>query len=269
MALGELKENILDVTGRPAGSSVVTQILPNVFNLSSYAGQNEALLGLESGNNNSLQSRGKALAKHNDETRKRAERSRKSTEDFVFLDTLQRARAASVRLAREVADIEKDYQAQYGDAWREHIAMEVFGEDEVPERKDGESVTEYRERLDREMVERMIDPATSKAKEEYADSPHKRWAEKRYRQMQVDSQLAIAEDESRPQAERDQAALNAANAAVESGSEQNMSQTIARVEQDSEAYTELDDGLDDKMDDSTSTSDPEGAAAFLALPPPA
>ena len=248
---GEFRKNLKDVTGQSAFDASMSGHLPNAFNLNSNLGQKEALLGLDSGSADSLQSRGIALSKHQEDTRKRAERSRKSNNDIVLLDMLEKARAEAAQVAREVAEIEAEYQAKYGDAWREHISMEIFGPDEVPERKEGESITEYRERLDREMVAQMIDPATGKVKEEYADSPHKRWAERRYRQLGVDANLEIAEDETRPQEEREQALKSI----IDSGDEQRMGYAIAQVRQDSNAYAKLDDGLDDAMQETMSESD--------------
>lgn len=84
-------------------------------------------------------------------------------------------------LKRDIVRLEAGFEAQYGDAWREEIALRVFGPDEIPQQREGESIEEYRKRLEKELVAKMLNPDGS-IKDEYLNDPDLRkyaeWAQK-------------------------------------------------------------------------------------------
>lgn len=135
----------------------------------------------------------------------KAKKARQSASNFLFLDLMDQASRYAAQLAADVARIEADYEAQYGDAWIETIALEVLNPDEIPERQDGESIKDYRERVRETLLDRMVDPSSGDIRPEYANSPHANWAERAWKHEKVDAQMDIATDESRPQAEREAA----------------------------------------------------------------
>ena len=98
---------------------------------------------------------------------------------------LARMQARSAELSREIADWENQFEEQLGDAWRETIANEILDPDQIPERRDGESMDAYRARLEAILVAEMID-ANGNIKPEYADSPYARWAQAEYEKHEVD-----------------------------------------------------------------------------------
>jgi len=136
---------------------------------------------------------------------KRSKEAKRTADNILFLDLLGQAEAYAAQLAADVAEIEAGYEAQYGDAWIEQIAMEVLDPDAIPERREGEDIVSYRERVKETLLAEMINPATGDVKQEYTDSEHANWAERRWKHEQVDAQMDIATDESRPQAEREAA----------------------------------------------------------------
>ena len=86
-------------------------------------------------------------------------------------------------LNRDIAKLEAGFEARFGDAWREEIALRVFGPDAVPAQRPGERIDDYRARLERELREEMLNPDGS-IKDRYKDDPelgkYAEWAQKIY-----------------------------------------------------------------------------------------
>ena len=86
-------------------------------------------------------------------------------------------------LNRDIAKLEAGFEAQFGDAWREEIALRVFGPDGVPAQRPGERIDDYRARLERALKEEMLNPNGS-IKDRYKDDPelekYAEWAQKIY-----------------------------------------------------------------------------------------
>ncbi|MEP2600848.1 MAG: hypothetical protein ABJH28_05215, partial [Paraglaciecola sp.] len=84
-------------------------------------------------------------------------------------------------LNRDIAVFEQGFEAQFGDAWREEIALRVFDADEIPKQRPDESIEDYRTRLEKELVDKMLNPDGS-IKDKYKDDPELRkyaqWAQK-------------------------------------------------------------------------------------------
>lgn len=123
----------------------------------------------------------------NSEAGKRKREERHQTR----LTLAEQARLLSEQLARQIAEMEFAFEAQHGDAWREHIANKVMDPDEIPVRRDGESMAEYRKRLEEALIAEMIDPTTGSLKPKYAssDDPDIRlygdWALARHRENEI------------------------------------------------------------------------------------
>jgi len=86
-------------------------------------------------------------------------------------------------LNRDIANIEAGFAKQFGDAWREEIALRVFGPDEIPQQREGESIEDYRKRLEKELIAKMLNPDGT-IKDEYLNDPELRkyaeWAQQRH-----------------------------------------------------------------------------------------
>lgn len=97
-------------------------------------------------------------------------------------DILQQALLDYIRdMNQDIAKLERNFEAEFGDAWREEIALRVFDEDEIPRQRPDESVKDYRTRLEKELVDKMLNPDGS-IKDKYKDDPNLRkyaqWAQK-------------------------------------------------------------------------------------------
>lgn len=110
--------------------------------------------------------------------RKEAQAQRDRTDTQILLEQIRVAQQIADAAGARAASAEAGFEAEFGDAWREEIALRVYGDDDIPQRMDGESMEDYRERLETELIEKMIDPETGKIKPEYKDHPsYGRYAE--------------------------------------------------------------------------------------------
>jgi len=74
-------------------------------------------------------------------------------------------------LQNSIADREHDLEERLGDAWIEIIAGKVLDPDEMPARQEGESIPDWRARVEDKMNEKMIDPETGEIRDEYKNHP--------------------------------------------------------------------------------------------------
>lgn len=150
------------------------------------------LMGLKSGSVAGVLERDAKLARSAQDARKAAsQKSKRAADNILFLNLLEQE---SARLGRNIAEMEARFEETYGDAWRETIANQILDPDEIPERRKGESITEYRERLEQVLIDKMIDPATGEIRPEYASNPdtaeYARWAKDQYDKSHVDADIA-------------------------------------------------------------------------------
>ncbi len=109
--------------------------------------------------------------------------AKKASQTHFFLIMLDQLEGSIEALRAEVEAMEQTFKEKYGDSWREKMALKIFGEDEMPQRRDGESMQEFRERLEKEIMNKMLNPDGS-IKPEYMDDPEMRsiaeWAQKQW-----------------------------------------------------------------------------------------
>jgi hypothetical protein len=151
------------------------------------------LMGLKGGSVAGVQERGMRLARNiQDAKSAESEKARRSADNVLFLNLLEQE---SARLGRNIAEMEATFEERYGDAWRETIANKVLDPDEIPERREGESMEDYRERLEDVLIEKMIDPATGEIRPKYASNPetaeYARWAKDQYDKAETDELIDV------------------------------------------------------------------------------
>jgi hypothetical protein len=135
----------------------------------------------------------------------REKKSKRDYEEQMFQSMLQRAQDWSDRLGRDIDGMEAEFTREYGDAWREHMALEIL-DPETAQRREGESVAEYRARLEEELRREMVNDDGS-IKDEYRTGPHTRWArwaQSEDQKREVDHFIARQNDESIPEEVRAQ-----------------------------------------------------------------
>lgn len=182
------------------------------------------------------------------------------------LDMIDQAMRLSERLGEHIAAMESEFRAQYGDAWREVAANKVMDPDTIPQRHKGESMAEYRERLEVALIATMIDPATGKAKSEFANSDdpdirrYAEWAEAQHRKSNVDAYLKRRSDPSLSEAERSQMDRSIAPT-IDAG-------TAILAEESLTAENRSSTTINDKIDQSmeTAKSDTTAEASAFGVP---
>lgn len=220
-------------------SSLNDAAVSNIHRIANFK-DNAELMGLKGGSVSGIQKRGESLARTvNASQSAQDEKAKKSFDNVLFLGLLDQAETYAAQLAADVAKIEASYEAQYGDAWVEQIALEVLGPDEIPERNEGEDIISYRARVKETLLEQMIDPATGQVKPEHSDSPHTQWAERSWKHEKVDAQMDIATDESRPQAEREAAV----QAVIDTGRHDDAAYAITSFDARDKEYEMLGDAM--------------------------
>lgn len=141
-----------------------------------------------------------ADAKAQDDQEKKAKRE---FEDRMYDNLLRRAQDWSDKLGRDIAGMEGEFTREFGDAWREHMAIAIL-DPEIAQRRDGESVTEYRKRLEQSLKDEMLN-ADGSIKDEYKSGPYARWAvwaQKQYHKGNVDDYIQKRSDPNASPAER-------------------------------------------------------------------
>jgi hypothetical protein len=100
-----------------------------------------------------------------------------------FIDLVDAANAFIEQLLRDIEELEAGFRARDGDAWREKLALKILDPDEIPQRLEGESIEEYRERLEPMLTDRMLD-ADGSIKAQYLNDPelsdYAQWAQKKH-----------------------------------------------------------------------------------------
>ncbi|HIG21764.1 hypothetical protein [Henriciella sp.] len=147
-------------------------------------------------------------AKNDAEEKKRRKQSSDALEMQMILNSMRERMAV---LDGQIADFEAGFEAKYGDAWREIMANEILDPDEIPERQPGESMEDYRERLENDLIEEMLDE-NGKIKDEYKNDPEKRqwaqWAEAQHERREIGRDYDVLSDPSSPTEQREASLQN-------------------------------------------------------------
>lgn len=102
----------------------------------------------------------------------------------------------------EIADgLEETFEDKYGAQWREHMALQILDEDEMPLRRDGESMADYEARVEQALMDKLLDE-NGNIKPEYKDHPEygqwAEWAHSRLKQRDLERTAELATDPSQP-----------------------------------------------------------------------
>ncbi|MDJ0922265.1 MAG: hypothetical protein QNI84_14145 [Henriciella sp.] len=177
--------------------------------------------------------------------------ARKSAENHLFLVTLNALQDQIDALGRQIDDMEADFENRYGDAWREDLALDILDEDIIPQRMDGESLADYRDRVEQALIDEMLDE-NGNIKPEYRDHPKygefAQWARKEWELRQA----RIAAAELDRVANDPEASTEERNAAFETANDQAL--WLARDEGSEAAQRAAERVADKRMDKTTATS---------------
>ncbi|WP_339715423.1 hypothetical protein [uncultured Sneathiella sp.] len=243
MALKEFKENMFDITGGEAG---------NARMLASIGDAHDGYL-------KSGFSLAQSFAQARDASK---EKARKSTGDITFLTLLENQLAW---LNDRIAEAEKSFEERYGEDWREQMAERILEPDEIPQRREGESMEDYRQRLEETLIEKMLDD-TGEIKSEYLNDPELRewaqWAQRQYLVKQVEREEAYVNEPGISEEERNRRiAENEASRSFKEREEARIKDTDPdRKAEQAENY---DQHRDQSMASDTTTADNQNSAFTL------
>jgi len=144
--------------------------------------ENTILLGQqENGSIAGLQERSATANKSNSTDNQKQEAKDKKLSEF--LHAYQIMQDYIDRLAKAVEQMEEGFRQRDGEEWREKLALRILGEDDIPQQEPGENIKAYRERLEKHLINEMLNPdGTIKGK--YKNDPkytdYAEWAQKQY-----------------------------------------------------------------------------------------
>jgi len=100
-----------------------------------------------------------------------------------FIELIEATRQYIERLQKDIEDLETRFRERDGDEWREKLALKILDPDEIPQQRDGESIEDYRKRLEPILINKMLNPDGS-IKKQYLDDLELRdyaeWAQKKF-----------------------------------------------------------------------------------------
>ncbi len=130
--------------------------------------ENALLMSRDNGSIAGVLERGAQAAKSITEAKKRQdERAKRSADNVLFLNMLDQRIAD---LDFRMGELEERLVAEFGEDWGQQVALEVLDPDEMPQRRDGESMADYEARVDAALAAEFLDE-DGNVKPEYKDHP--------------------------------------------------------------------------------------------------
>jgi len=154
------------------------------------ARENQILLGQKSGSIEGLQERSGVHDQSSERQRDKDKAKRKEINRFI--EILERVR-------HDLSAIEEGFRDREGDAWRENLALKILEPDDVPQRRDNESIGDYRMRLETHLIDEMLDPDGSiknKYKSDTKLSDYAQWAQKKFNYNRASGLVRELENEN-------------------------------------------------------------------------
>jgi hypothetical protein len=185
---------------------------------------------------------------------------KKSTRDLLHQILLDYIRDIN----RDITALEKGFEAEFGDAWREEIALRIYDEDEIPKQRPDETIDDYRARLEKELVDKMLNPDGS-IKDKYKNDPQLRkyaeWAQKIHNR---DIALSLASELKNPSTTHEQAQALIQQLEEVKSTEQNTyaARALDGHEQEKQAVLSVDDVNDDRQ--TVDVRSEQAASTFLS-----
>ncbi len=144
--------------------------------------ENTILLGQQEGGSiDGVQERSATASKSNSSENQNQETKDRRTARFIEL--VEQVRANIEQMKASIKALEESFQKRDGEEWREKLALKILGEDDIPQRRSGESIEAYRERLEILLIDELLN-ADGSIKGAYKNHPelgdYAQWAQKQY-----------------------------------------------------------------------------------------
>jgi hypothetical protein len=139
------------------------------------------LHGQLSGSVSGVMARGSVAS--NNSSKKAKEHKNRKRRAAQIAEIIEQIRNNIEKMEAEVKRLEDAFNVRDGEEWREKLALEILDEDEIPQRNPDERMGDYRERLEKHLIEEMLNP-DSTINDEYKDHPkygdYAEWAQKQF-----------------------------------------------------------------------------------------
>ncbi|MBL4601591.1 MAG: hypothetical protein JKY84_02480 [Emcibacteraceae bacterium] len=140
----------------------IKQIAENASDMAQLSGSNEGLI---------LTGAATVIKAQQEQGDGKNSKKNKGNDTINLITLLSQLNNRIANLENSIADREQAFEDRYGDAWVEIVAQKILDPDEMPERQDGESIPDWRARVEDAMNKKMIDPDTGEIRDEYINHP--------------------------------------------------------------------------------------------------
>ncbi len=100
-----------------------------------------------------------------------------------FIELVEQIRASIEQMEADIKALEDLFEKRDGDAWREKLALNILDADDIPQQESGETIQAYRERLEKHLINEMLNPdgtIKDKYKNDLKYSDYAEWVQKQY-----------------------------------------------------------------------------------------
>ncbi|MCP5244904.1 MAG: hypothetical protein H6937_02590 [Burkholderiales bacterium] len=133
-------------------------------------------------------------------TTKQAEnRQAKERKTAQIIELVEQIRADIEQMKARIKALEETFQKRDGDAWREKLALNILDADNIPQQESGETIHDYRKRLEQHLINEMLNPdgtIKGKYKNDPKYSDYAEWAQKQYHLNSAKAAVAELEDDN-------------------------------------------------------------------------
>ncbi|WP_156972497.1 hypothetical protein [Nitrosospira sp. NpAV] len=119
------------------------------------------------------------------------ERKSKESRTAQFVELFEQIRASIKQMETDIRALVASFEKRDGDAWREKLALDILGADDIPQQRSGENINAYRKRLEQHLINEML-TADGTIKDKYKnDAKYGDYAEWAQKQFHLNSARAV------------------------------------------------------------------------------
>lgn len=141
------------------------------------------------------------------QSRQAEERKSKERRTAQFVELLEQIRASIKQMESDVRVLVASFEKRDGDAWREKLALDILGADDIPQQQSGENINAYRKRLEQHLINEMLNPDGT-IKDRYKNDPkygdYADWAQKQFHLNSARAIVAELDDDNTGQQRKEQ-----------------------------------------------------------------
>ena len=135
----------------------------------------------------------------NNKSKQEEERKTKERETTQFIRLVEQIHASIERMEADIKILKASFEKLEGDAWREKLALRILEADAIPEQEAGEKIEAYRKRLERHLMNEMLNQDGT-IKEKYLNDPrhsdYAEWAQKQFHLNSAKAAVTELDDDS-------------------------------------------------------------------------